>query len=213
VDWGPVERILKEADFFTVEGDVIDESSVQNYVSLAMKKFGRIDIFFNNAGILGETHPIESYTLAGFRNVFAVNVEGVFLGMKYVLPAMYAQGVGSVINSASAVSVRGGPGVIGYVASKHAVLGMTRCAAAEAAARGVRVNCISPGPIEGPMMDSIAAQAGDAAAVRQQFTKAVPANRYGQPEEVAALVVFLASDVASYCNGALYAIDGGLTAV
>lgn len=213
VDWGPVKDALKEADFFTIEADVVDESAVQNYVSRAIKKFGRIDIFFNNAGVLGAKTPIESYTLARFRKIFAINVEGVFLGLKYVLPVMYAQGAGSVINTASAVSVRGGPGLIGYVASKHAVLGMTRCAAAEAAPRGVRVNCIAPGPIEGPMMDSVAAQAGDAAVVRQHWTKAVPANRYGQPDEVAALVVFLASDAASYCNGALYPIDGGLTAV
>jgi NAD(P)-dependent dehydrogenase (short-subunit alcohol dehydrogenase family) len=126
---------------------------------------------------------------------------------------MYARGFGSVINTSSVVSVRGGPGVIGYAASKHAVLGMTRCAAAEAASRGVRVNCINPGPIEGRMMESMAARAGDADAVRQRWINAVPAHRYGEPEEVAALVVFLASDAASYCNGAFYTVDGGLTAI
>jgi NAD(P)-dependent dehydrogenase (short-subunit alcohol dehydrogenase family) len=212
-NWEALERALQGSDVFTVEANVPDETSVLHYVSQAMEKFGRIDIFFNNAGIEGEISPIESYPLKTFREVFAVNVEGVFLGMKHVLPAMYAQGAGSVINSSSAVSVRGGPGVIAYVASKHAVLGMTRCAAAEAAPRGVRVNCINPGPVEGRMMDSIAARAGDAQVTRQHFIDAVPAHRYGKPEEVAALVVFLASDAASYCNGAFYAIDGGLTAV
>jgi NAD(P)-dependent dehydrogenase (short-subunit alcohol dehydrogenase family) len=212
-NWEPFERALQGSDFFTVEANVVEEDSVQHYVSRAMQEFGRIDIFFNNAGIEGEISPVESYSLKNFREVFAVNVEGVFLGMKHVLPTMYARGAGSVINASSAVSVRGGPGVIAYVASKHAVLGMTRCAAAEAAPRGVRVNCINPGPVEGRMMDSIAARAGDTQVVRQHFINSVPAHRYGKPEEVAAFVVFLSSDAASYCNGAFYAVDGGLTAV
>jgi NAD(P)-dependent dehydrogenase (short-subunit alcohol dehydrogenase family) len=212
-DWGALERAFPENKVFTIEADVTNETSVQDYVSRTMEKFGRIDIFFNNAGIEGEISPVESYPLKSFRELFAVNVEGVFLGMKHVLPVMYAQGSGSIVNASSAVSVRGGAGVIAYAASKHAVLGMTRCAAAEAAPRGVRVNCMNPGPVEGRMMDTIAARAGDAQMTRQFFIDAVPAHRYAKPDEVAALLVFLASDASSYCNGAFYAIDGGLTAV
>jgi NAD(P)-dependent dehydrogenase (short-subunit alcohol dehydrogenase family) len=196
----------------TIEADVRTETETRRYVERAQSVFGRIDVFFNNAGVEGVVQPVDAYPLETFKDVMSVNVEGVFLGMKYVLPIMYAQGAGSIINTSSTAGLRGGPGMIAYVASKHAVLGMTRCAAAEAAPRNVRVNCVNPGPIEGRMMDSITAGVGDQSAARKHFEAAVPARRFGKPEEVAAVVAFLASDAAVYCNGAFFAVDGAFTA-
>jgi NAD(P)-dependent dehydrogenase (short-subunit alcohol dehydrogenase family) len=191
------------------EADVTDEASVKAYVDRAKREFGRIDVFFNNAGIEGPVKPLGEYSLAEFRQVFAVNVEGVFLGLTYVLPVMLAQGSGSVINASSVAGLSGMPGMAGYNASKHAVLGLTRVAAVEVAAKGVRVNCVNPGPIEGRMMDSLDHSAG---MEQSQRAQTVPAGRYGRPEEVAALVAFLASDDAVYINGAFHTVDGGVDA-
>lgn len=138
-----------------ITADVTDERSVENYVRKAREALGRIDIFFNNAGIEGPVKAIPEYPLDAFRKVFAVNVDGVFLGLRHVLPIMIAQGAGSVINSSSVAGLSGAPGMAGYNASKHAVLGLTRVAALEVAAKGVRVNCINPGPIHSRMMDSL----------------------------------------------------------
>lgn len=193
-----------------LEVDVTQEASVGAMVAAAQAAFGgRIDIFFNNAGIEGPVKPIADYPLEDFRRVFAVNVDGVFLGMKHVLPVMIAQGGGSIVNASSVAGLTGSPGMAGYNASKHAVVGLTRVAAKEGAAHGVRVNCVNPGPITSRMMASLDAGGGIAEARRAQF---IPAGRYGRAEEVARLVAFLASDDAAYITGAVHALDGGLTA-
>lgn len=213
-DWSRLKAALPEgAKLVTTEADVTDEASVKAYVDKAKAELGRIDIFFNNAGIEGPVQPIESYPLDGFLKVLSVNVAGVFLGLKYVLPVMYAQGAGSVINTSSVAGLIGSPGMAGYNTSKHAVIGITRVAAVEAAPKGVRVNCVNPGPIESRMMQSInSGQAADAKAAHDATSGAVPAKRYGTPEEVAGLVAFLASDEAGYCNGGFYTVDGALSA-
>lgn len=141
-----------------------------------------------------------------------MNVDGCFLGLKYVLPVMYRQRSGSIVNTASTAGLRGGGGMIGYSASKHAVVGITKTAACEAAAHGVRVNAICPGPIEGRMIAAIGAEMGVAADARAAIEAAVPAKRYGTAEEVAALVGFLASGGAGYCQGGCFTVDGGYTA-
>lgn len=213
-DWSRLKAALPEgAKLVTAEADVTDEASVKAYVDKAKAELGRIDIFFNNAGIEGPVQPIESYPLDAFLKVLGVNVAGVFLGLKYVLPVMYAQGAGSVINTSSVAGLIGSPGMAGYNTSKHAVIGITRVAATEAAPKGVRVNCVNPGPIESRMMDSInKGQSADAKAAHDAISGAVPAKRYGTPEEVAGLVAFLASDDAGYCNGGFYTVDGALSA-
>lgn len=213
-DWSRLKAALPEgAKLITAEADVTDEASVKAYVDKAKAELGRIDIFFNNAGIEGPVQPIESYPLDAFLKVLGVNVAGVFLGLKYVLPVMYAQGAGSVINTSSVAGLIGSPGMAGYNTSKHAVIGITRVAATEAAPKGVRVNCVNPGPIESRMMDSInKGQSADAKAAHDAISGAVPAKRYGTPEEVAGLVAFLASDDAGYCNGGFYTVDGALSA-
>jgi NAD(P)-dependent dehydrogenase (short-subunit alcohol dehydrogenase family) len=199
--------------FRAVAADVTDEAAVKAYVAAALDAHGRIDIFFNNAGIEGPVHPIGDYPLDAFRKVVDVNLIGVFLGLKHVVPVMMAAGKGSVINTSSVAGLTGTAGISPYNATKHAVIGITRSVAAEAGPKGVRVNSINPGPIASRMMSSLEAGlgAGDATSVHGALQGMIPAGRYGTPEEVAALVAFLASEDARYINGAVMTVDGGFT--
>ena len=198
-----------------VVADVTDEAAVRGYVAQAKAAAGQIDVFFNNAGIVGPVHKLPDFPLDDFERVLAINVTGVFLGMKHVIPAMLEHGGGSIINTSSTAGLRGTGGLCAYVASKHAVIGLTRTAADEWAAHGIRINCVNPGPIEGRMMQHIerGLMPGDNGAVADAIAAANPARRYGLPEEVATLVAFLASDDARYIHGAVHAVDGGRTAV
>jgi NAD(P)-dependent dehydrogenase (short-subunit alcohol dehydrogenase family) len=200
-------------DLITCEADVTDENGVRQYVDYAQSQAGRIDIFFNNAGIEGPVHPISKYPLADFRRVIDVNVVGVFLGLKHVIPVMAANGGGAIVNSSSVAGLTGTPGICAYNASKHAVIGLTRSAAAEWAGKGIRINSINPGPIASRMMRSLeeGLAPGKSDEMRAQFSAMIPAGRYGTAEEVAALVAFLASEDARYLNGAVFTIDGGFT--
>ena len=193
-------------------GDVTSSADVQAYVQAAVDTFGGVDILFNNAGIEGVVTSLESYPEEDFDRVIAVNVKGVWLGMKYVADAMRQRGGGVIINTASVAGLRGTPGLIAYGASKHAVVGMTKTAAAELAPAGIRV---SPAPIETRMMRSIESGAApdDPEAFKKQATERIPLGRYGEPEEVAALVAFLASADAAFITGGIYPIDGGSGAV
>lgn len=207
-DWAALDR----PDWITIDADVTREDDVRGYVRTVVDRFGRIDIFFNNAGVEGPVAPVQDYDLAAFRRVQAVNVDGCFLGLKHVLPVMYRQGSGSVINTSSTAGLRGGAGMIGYSASKHAVVGLTKVAACEAAPHGVRVNAVNPGPIDGRMITAIEDGMGGGAGIHAAIEASVPARRYGRPHEVAEVVAFLASDAAAYCQGGCYTVDGGYTA-
>lgn len=213
-DFSTLKSMLPQgAGLLTIEADVTDEESVKSYVAKARQEFGHIDVFFNNAGIEGTVKPMAEYPLDVFRKVMDVNVIGVFLGLKYVLPVMYEQGHGSVINTSSIAGFSGSTGMAAYNASKHAVIGLTRCAADEAGPKGIRVNTVNPGPIESRMMKSINTGQGNEKEAHEATAARIPQRRYGTPEEVAEMVAFLASDAASFCNGSIYCIDGGINAV
>jgi NAD(P)-dependent dehydrogenase (short-subunit alcohol dehydrogenase family) len=197
-----------------VEGDVTHAADVERYATLAVGRFGGIDCLFNNAGIEGVVRPLTEYPEDVFDRVIAVNLKGVWLGMKHVAPAMRERGGGAIVNTASTAGLRGSARIIAYVASKHAVVGLTRAAALELTADGIRVNAVCPAPIETRMMRALEAgiDPADPEAVHRQLAGRNPLGRYGEPEEVAALVTFLCSADASYITGGIYPLDGGWTA-
>ena len=187
---------------FTV--DVADAAQVEAMVDFAVQAFGRLDLAVNNAGIAGPSAPIAETQLDDWHRVIAINLHGVFYGMRYQIPAMLESGGGAIVNMSSILGSVGWRGSVGYVAAKHALLGMTRTAALEYAARGVRVNAVGPAFIATPLIEQALDDAARAAVVALH-----PAGRLGTPEEVAALTNFLLSDAASFVNGSYHPVDGG----
>jgi NAD(P)-dependent dehydrogenase (short-subunit alcohol dehydrogenase family) len=194
-----------------VRADVTRSDEVRNYVQETLDAYGAIDCFFNNAGIEGSVTPIQDYDEAVFDQVIAVNLKGVFLGLRHVLPVMLRQGSGAVVNTASVAGLTGGPGMPAYVASKHGVLGLTKVASADVARAGIRVNAVCPGPVETRMMRSLEAQRNpsDPEAVAHAYRAGIPTGRYALPEEVANTVIYLCSDLAGHVTGTHVVIDGG----
>ena len=200
--------------------DVTKPEQVESYVNSAVERWGGIDIFLANAGIEGELSPIPDYPIEVFDRVMAVNVRGVWLGLKYVVPAMRERGGGSIVITSSTAGISGSAGISPYVTSKHAVIGLMRSAALECAPLGIRVNTVNPAPIETRMMRSLEEMrvaAADNSEVtvertKQAFTARIPLQRYGDPEEVARMMLFLASDESSFCTGGVYMVDGGRSA-
>lgn len=192
--------------------DVSKASEVKHYVNETVQWFGKIDVFFNNAGIEGVVIPLTEYPEDAFDKVLSVNVKGVWLGMKYTLPEM--QDGGSVILTSSVAGLMAFPNLSAYVISKHAIVGLMRVAAMEAAPRKIRVNSIHPGPVNNGMMRSIeeGMSVGHSKEAQNQFEAAIPFGRYAEPLEVANLVLFLASDASQYITGTTQVIDGGMCA-
>ena len=195
--------------------DVSQSAQVQAYVQQTLDQFGRIDCFFNNAGTEGRLAPLAEFDEAVWDRVIGVNLKGVFLGMRYVLPVMIAQKKGAIVNTSSVAGTVGAPTMAAYSASKHGILGLTRTAAGEVGKQGVRVNAICPGPINTRMLRSLAEMInpGDPDSVAKFNVGRNPMGRYGAPEEVARIVVFLCSDASDYVNGVAWLIDGGRTAI
>ena len=197
-----------------VAADVTSSADVQAYVKAALDAYGRIDCFHNNAGIEGTWKHTAEYDEAMFDQVIAVNVKGVFLGLRHVLPVMLQQKAGAIVNTASVAGLVATPGMPAYVASKHAVIGLTKTAAGEVARSGVRVNAVCPGPVDTRMIHSLEQQLNpaDPASVSRRYQAAIPLGRYVVPDEIANTVLFLCSDLASAITGAQYVVDGGRTA-
>ena len=194
-----------------VAADVTKSQSVRDYVQATLDAYGRIDCFFNNAGIEGKVVPTQDYDEDVFDQVIAVNLKGVFLGLRHVLPVMLRQGSGAVVNTASVAGLFGGPGMPAYVASKHGVLGLTKVASSDVAPHGVRVNAVCPGPVETRMMRSLESQRnpGDPEGVHKAYSATMPTGRYTLPEEVAGVVLYLCSDLSGNVTGTHIVIDGG----
>jgi NAD(P)-dependent dehydrogenase (short-subunit alcohol dehydrogenase family) len=197
-----------------VQADVTKSAEVQAYVKAALDAYGKIDCFFNNAGIEGSVKHTAEYDEAIFDQVISINVKGVFLGLRHVLPVMLQQKQGAIVNTASVAGLVATPGMPAYVASKHAVIGLTKTAAGEVARQGIRVNAVCPGPVDTRMIHSLEQQLnpGDPAMVGRRYQAAIPMGRYVLPEEIANTVLFLCSDLAAAITGAQYVVDGGRTA-
>ena len=198
-----------------VVADVSKEEEVDGYVAAAVDAHGRIDLFFNNAGIEGRMAPMTELSVADFDRVWAINARGVFMGLRAVLKVMKPQGSGVIVNTASMAAIKGAATFSPYIASKHAVLGLTKSAALEGAPHGIRVNCVAPGHIDTRMGRDLTAQINpdDPESVFRNVSASVPyGKRYGTADEVANLVMWLLSDESEYVSGGLHLIDGALNA-
>ena len=209
-----IAAVAPDAKTIVLTADVSDESQVEAYVAAAVAEFGRIDGFFNNAGIEGKQNPTELYDSAEFAKVLSINLDGVFFGLKHVLAVMKKQNSGHIVNTASVGGIRGIGNQSGYAAAKHGVVGLTRNSAVEYGRFGIRINAIAPGAIWTPMVENSMKQLDpeNPRKAAEQFIQVNPTKRYGEAPEIASVVAFLLSDDASYVNAAVVPIDGGQSA-
>lgn len=203
--------INSDVELLTVEADVSNEEAVKNYVEKTVETFGRIDGFYNNAGIEGRQAPLTEYDQEVFKKVIDINLMGVYYGMRYVIPVMQKQNYGKIVNVASVGGIRGVANQTAYVASKHAVSGMTKNAALEYGRDGILTNAIAPGAILTPMVAEAFKQVNpdDPKAAETEYAQRNPTKRLGLPKEVATVVSFLLSEENGYVSGQTIAIDGG----
>ncbi|GAQ18115.1 oxidoreductase [Oceanobacillus picturae] len=202
---------VPNAEVLLITANVADEKAVEGYVNETVQNFGRIDAFFNNAGIEGKQNLTEDYGSDEFEKVVSINLNGVFYGMKYVLKVMKEQGSGSVVNTASVGGIRGVGNQSGYAASKHGVAGLTKNSGIEYGQYGISVKAIAPGAIMTPMVEGSLKQMDpdNWEEAGKQFVEPNPMKRFGKPEEVGYLVAFLLSNQADFINATLVPIDGG----
>jgi len=191
-----------------VPGDAAQEATAKKWVEAAVKRFGRLDVAVNNAGVEGELGPVSEQTEANFTHVFDTNVKGLLFALKHEVPALTARG-GAIVNLSSMAGAIGMAGASVYVASKHAVNGLTRSVALEVARSGVRVNAVAPGAVATQMMERFT---GGNKETQSSFAGQHPVGRFGSVEEIAHAILYLASDEAKFVTGSILAIDGGFTA-
>lgn len=201
------EIVGQGGDAYYVHADTASPEEVENLVAKTVEKYGRLDIACNNAGIGGEANPAAEMSIDGWKKIIDINLNGVFYGCKYATMQMLKNGGGAIINMASIHSITAVPGSVGYAASKHGVLGLTRNFGVEYASQNIRVNAVGPGYIDTPLLDML----GDDK--KKALEKAHPIGRLGTSEEVANLVLFLSTDAATFINGSYFNVDGGYTAV
>ena len=197
--------------------DVTKEDQIKAMVEKTVEKFGVLDVQVNNAGYEGKSITVDEQTVENMMNVYNVNIFGPLFGMKYAIRQMKKQGHGAIVNISSQASCTGATTMSAYVSSKHAIFGISKCAALEVAEMGIHINCIGPGPIDTPMMTKLEKQAlGDNVSKEEAmkiFAASYPTKRYSRPEEVADLALFLASDKSSNITGSLVTMDGGQSAL
>ncbi len=196
-----------------VAADVSRSQEVEALMARAVEVFGRLDCAVNNAGIQGELNPTDECSEENWDRTIAVNLTGVWLCMKYEIARMREQGSGAIVNVASNFGFVGSPGMPAYAAAKHGVLGLTKTAALEYAAMGIRVNAVCPGPVQTPLVDNmLSAQPDLAGQIMDSIIQRLPLGRLGRPEEIGAAIVWLCSDQASFATGMAMPVDGGFIA-
>lgn len=187
-------------------GDFTSPAVNEAAVAFAVEKFGALHLAFNNAGIIGPQGPLHEVTIDGYKKLIDINLDAVFYGLKYEIPAMLAAGGGAIVNTASILGLVGTPGYVPYVTAKHAVSGLTKSAALQYSAQGIRINSVHPGYIDTPLLNELS---------RDEYNSLValhPIGRLGTAEDVANVVAFLLSDEAAFVSGSQYTVDGGYTA-
>jgi len=217
IDEQALVQVCREIGSNNVSYCVVNVTDAQDNLAMvetATQRYGGVDIFVANAGIEGDVASIVDYDEARFDQVMAVNVKGPFLGLKATIPALQKRGGGSVIITSSIAGVKGGAQIAPYVTSKHAVIGLMKSAAKELAGEKIRINTVNPSPVETRMMRSLeeGMAPGAAAQAKASIEASIPMGRYAQPDDIAKVMLFLASDDSKFITGSVYMADGGLTA-